>query len=314
MLRNKKHQNILFVIRPFVLSLKNMITMKRSFFYILYLIPCTLLLFSSCDKVEQPYVQGNNGGGDTSTAKVRKVLIEDFTGQQCGNCPVAATTIQTIKGIHGEKVIAVAVHANFYAVPGAAPYTYDFRTNEGNDYDAFFQPQSFPTGMINRKGYPTTTHWQNVGSWADTVAALLAVSPDADIHITNSYNASTRVLDVNVKTEFLKPLSGTYKLVVLLIEDSIVKPQKFYTPPKDSLTYVHRHVLRDGITGSWGDVLNTASVAAGDTIVKTYQYTLPATFPAINGIAPNENQCHVVAYIYDAATYEVLQAEEKKMK
>lgn len=272
-----------------------------------------IFLFFSCDKVELPYVNSPAGGGDTLAAKIRKVLIEDFTGHKCGNCPAAATTIQTIKQIHGKKVISIAVHANFYAIPGSPPYTYDFRTNEGNDYDAFFQPPNFPNGMINRRGYPNN-HWKNVGNWADTVSAILAIPPDVNIKIISNYNTSTRLLTTHIKTEFLNSLNGSYKLVVLLTEDSIVKPQKFYTPPVDSLTYVHRYVLRDGITGSWGDALNTASVAAGDTIVKSYQYTLPATFPATNGIVPNENQCYIVAYIYDASTYEVLQVEEKKIK
>ena len=95
-----------------------------------------------------------------------------------------------------------------------------------------------------------------------------------------------------------------------------MKPQYFGPPiSKDSLNYVHRHVLRDGISSnSWGETIISGAIAAGDTAVKNYQYTLPLTFPATNGIAPNENLCYVVAYIYDAATYEIIQVEEKKIK
>lgn len=268
---------------------------------------------ASCEKIDKPYV-ATTGGGDTTEVKVRKVLIEDFTGQKCGNCPGAASTIQTIKGIYGEKVLSIAVHANFYSVPAAAPYTYDFRTNEGNDYDAFFAPPNFPNGLINRRGYPSG-HWKAVAKWADTVAALLAIPPDAWLEIDNSYNSTTRVLNTTIKTEFLNAMTGTFKLAVMLIEDSIVKPQYFTGPPGyDKLDYVHRHVLRDGITSSWGDIIKTGAVAAGDSVISTYQYTLPATFPATNGIAPDVNHCYVIAYIYDATTYEVIQAEEKKIQ
>jgi hypothetical protein len=266
--------------------------------------------------VETPYIKTTTGP-DTTAAKERKVLIEDFTGQKCGNCPTAAVTINTIKGIHGDQVISIAVHANFYAVPGAAPYTYDFRTNEGNDYDAFFQPPSFPNGMINRMDYPGGTHWKSVSTWSTLVDDLLALPPSADIQITNNYNSTSRVLNTSIRSEFLTSLSGSYKLVVLLTEDSIVKPQTDYSQPvgqQDVLNYVHRHALRDGITGSWGDALVSGTIAAGDTAVKSYSYTLPATFPATNGIAPDENQCYVIAYVYDAATYEILQVEEKKIK
>ena len=273
--------------------------------------------FSACDKIEKPYIANTpNGGGDTTGTKTRKVLIEDFTGQKCGNCPGAAATINTIKGIYGEKVISVALYTNFYATPSGAPYTYDFRTTFGNDYDATFQPVGWPAGMINRRGYPTTTHWQNMSSWADTVGAVLALPQEANIVITNNYNSSARVLNTSIRSEFLTLHNGNYKLIVLLTEDSIVKPQYFGPPiSKDSLNYVHRHVLRDGISSnSWGETLLSGTIVAGDTAVKTYNYTLPAAFPATNGIAPNENLCYVVAYIYDAATYEVIQAEEKKIK
>ncbi len=268
--------------------------------------------FSACDKVGNPYITATTGGGDTSGTKVRKVLIEDFTGHKCGNCPDAATTINTIKGVHGEKVISIALHTNFYSTPTAPPYDYDFRTNAGDDFDVFFQPFGWPAGMINRRHYPGGGHWKSLGSWAAIVDTLVALPPDADIQISNTYAPATRLLNTTIRSEFLSALNGTYKLMVFLTEDSIVKPQKFYVPAVDSLNYVHRHVLRDCLTStSWGDALVSGSILPGDTLVKNYSYTLPVTF---KGLAPNENHCHIVAYIYDAITYEVIQAEEKKIK
>ncbi|HEY4798598.1 MAG TPA: Omp28 family outer membrane lipoprotein [Bacteroidia bacterium] len=263
--------------------------------------------FSSCDKIKFPYAAKSNSTSDTSSAKVRKVFIEDYTGQKCVNCPTAATTILAIKGIHPKNIVSVAVHCDFYSIPAAAPYTYDFRTTPGNDYDTYFQPPNFPIGMINRKDYPSNQNWKSVSNWSAIVDSLLAKAPDATLTISNNYNSTSRVLNTSVKTQFLTPHTSTYKLMVLLTEDSIVSPQK--CPPNiDSLTYVHHHVLRSAISStSWGDVLTIA----GDTSVKAFQYTLPATF---NGMAPKENYCYVVAYIYDATTYEILQAEEKKIK
>ena len=156
-----------------------------------------------------------------------------------------------------------------------------------------------------------------MSSWSTIVDSLLALQPDADIEITNNYNSTTRVLNTSVRTEFLNPLNGNYKIVLLLTEDSIIKPQTDYSKPagqQDVLNYVHRHALRDGITTSWGDALISGPIAVGDTAIKSYSYTLPATFPLTNGIAPNENLCYVIAYVYDAATYEVVQVEEKKIK
>lgn len=270
-----------------------------------------LIALSACDKVKNPYTTGGGGGGPTGP-KERKILIEDFTGHKCGNCPVAPATIETIKQVHGDRVISIGLHTNFYATPGASPYDYDFRTKVGDDYDAFFAPPGWPNGMVNRQDYPSTGHWKGVGQWSTLADALLALPPDAFIEISNSYNSTTRVLNSTVKTEFLSALNGTYKIMMLLTEDSIVSPQKFYNPNVDSLTYVHRHVLRDAISStSWGDTLASGLITAGDTVVKNFSYTLPADF---KGKVPKEKHCAVVAFIYDAASYEIIQAEEKKIQ
>ena len=286
----------------------------------IFLFSLVLAALSSCDKVNDPYC-ATAPTIDTTVTKVRKVLLEDYTGHKCGNCPPAAVTAQTIKSTYGDRLVIMSVHAGFYATPLAAPYTYDFRTVPGTDYDNFFGNGAAgnPNGMVNRIGYPTTTQVKSISTWGTLVDGLMAIAPDAYIKITNNYNSSTRVLNTTINTEFLNMMSGSYKLVVLLTEDSIVQPQLDYAQPtgqQNVLNYVHHHVLRAGISStSWGDVIAPTGAAAGDTMVNTFTYTLPATFPATaGGIAPKEDDCYVVAYIYDVVTYEVIQVEEKKIK
>jgi len=293
--------------------------MKKTFF----LLCAIALTVCSCDKVNDPYIitvasgpTGPTGTADTAISRVRKVLVEDFTGHKCGNCPQAAIAIAGIKNTYQERLVPIAIHSNFYATPGAAPYTYDFRTTEGNDYDAFFTLPAQPIGLINRIDYPNN-HWKSHYSWAAIVDTLMAIPPDAYIKIINNYNSATRSLSTSVRTIFPNQMSGTYKLIVLLTEDSVVKPQKDYSMPagqQDVMNYIHRHVLRDGISStSFGDQFVTNPTAGLDSTLN-FQYTLPLTFPATNGIPPDENHCYVVAYIYDAATYEVVQVEETKLK
>ena len=281
--------------------------MKKVFFYGLLLPLC----FSSCDKVKTPYIKGITGGTDT-TVKVRKLLMEEFTGHKCGSCPPGAQTIQTLQNQYGDKLIAVSIHAGFYATVTPPIYTEDFQCNEGDDYNTFFGISANPIGMVNRKGYPSS-HLKAIGEWSGLVSSILALPPDASIRITNNYNATSRVLNSTVRCEFLNALNGTYKIMLILTEDSIISPQKDYAQtPTDVLNYVHRHMLRDAISStSWGDTLKSGLIAAGDTVIKSYIYNLPANF---NGIVPDVNHCHVVAYIYNASNYEVIQAEEKKMK
>src|SRR5687768_4725486 len=97
--------------------------MKRFFKLILCLIVYSIYL-SSCDKVKDPYSTTLDGGGDTTATvvKVRKVLLEEYTGHRCGNCPPAAVTAQTLKSTYGERLVVMTVHAGFFAEPKASPY------------------------------------------------------------------------------------------------------------------------------------------------------------------------------------------------
>ena len=56
------------------------------------------LLAASCDYIDQPFRDPNGGGsvavdGDTVLQTERAVLVEDFTGHQCKNCPKASKVL-----------------------------------------------------------------------------------------------------------------------------------------------------------------------------------------------------------------------------
>lgn len=275
-----------------------------------YILPAAgILLLFGCDYVNQPTdVSPSNPGGGGVTIP-RKVLVEDYTGQKCGNCPAAATKATQLQTMYPNNVIVLAVHAGFFAQPGAAPYTPDYRNQAGDDWDAFFGigAAGNPNGMINRKDYPNGTHIKAYTTWPAETAPYMSLSADATLSITPSYNSSAKTLDVSVKTKFVHALSDNYKLSVVLMEDSITGTQKDYTQsPSDIPGYVFRHMLRAGINGSWGDAINTAPVAANDSVTKTY--TSFAIDPSYN-----DHHLHVIAFLYNATTREVIQAEEVKI-
>ncbi|HEX8516438.1 MAG TPA: Omp28 family outer membrane lipoprotein [Bacteroidia bacterium] len=290
--------------------------------YLLLLYFLASLIVQSCDYVSNPNetIESNPGGGPgDTTVHVRRVLVEDYTGHKCTACPQAAIAANQLKTTFGDKVVVVAVHAGFFAsptTPAGAPagsYLVDFRTAAGTAYDgsAYFGVSNIgnPNGMINRKDYDATSaaHVKSYSSWSSEVASLLALEPIADVKITNTYNASTRSLGINVASQFLSDtlLSGSYSLVVMITQDSIVDWQldgSTHVPD-----YVHQHVLRANVNGTWGESLVNGSITPNATITKNYTYTLPASYL---GNPCDEDQCHVVAFIYNTANYEVLQVAE----
>ena len=76
----------------------------------------------------------------------KKVLIEDFTGFKCANCPDASSELHKIEEIYPDKVIGIAIHAGSFAEPSGVFVT-DFRTDEGNEITDF-RSGAFQPGLV----------------------------------------------------------------------------------------------------------------------------------------------------------------------
>ncbi|MCD4789575.1 MAG: Omp28 family outer membrane lipoprotein [Bacteroidales bacterium] len=264
-----------------------------------------VFIFQSCDKIEEPYEREINGGGGN-----RKVLLEDYTGHTCVNCPGAAMTAHELKDEYKDQLVIIAVHAGYFAQPTNAPFTADFRTDVGEELNDFFGIVSNPSGMVNRIGEGqdrilVETEWQSA------VGQEVARPADAGITISNIYNEQTRVLNTSLDIEFINALPGAYRVCAYIIEDSIVAPQKnndpALGPTPDWLDYVHDNMLRGSLNGTWGDIVTDENIAAGSIYTVQYDgFTLNAEW--------KDRHCAIVAFVYNEDTFEIIQAEEEKVK
>jgi len=286
--------------------------MKKTLFII-----CSVTLIASCDYVNNPVENVTPDPVDTSTGFVqRKVLLEDFTGQQCPGCPAAAIVANNLIQLHGEKMVVVAIHAGFFAIPmnSGTKFRTELRTIPGEDYRTVFNISTFPNGLINRRDFNINTNSQVIddGDWPQAVGEELAKPAVAKIEISNNYNSSSRNLICNVKSTFLYDTlsQNSYNLIVLVTQDSILTDQKSGT--QTITNYVQQHVLRTSLTPTWGVLISP--VTKNTPITKSYNYTLPSTYPISGGISSTScepKNCHVVAFLYNNATKEVIQVEEK---
>ena len=280
--------------------------MRKIFSFVISIIIVTgIALVPSCDIVEEPYLVPV-GGNDTTGPEehVRKVLVEDFTGQKCPNCPEAAEIGHNLQVTYGGQVVIIAIHSGNFAIPNTTgDFTADFRTSEGTELDQFFgiYQYGYPMGMINRtdySGFPVVLK----DNWQSAVEVQLALDPQADINITNTYNSGTHKLDCSLESEFLEDLDGTYNICVFIIESGIISPQQ--SEGGVIANYEHNHMLRTSMNGTWGDPVGSDGQAvSGSKLTNSYSFTLPPVW--------NAEKCAVIAYIYNTETLEVLQAEEK---
>ena len=293
------------------------------------------VLFASCDYVSNPYpVKNGNISSDTSTciatfptvsAHIKKVLLEDYTGHTCANCPRAARDIHAIDSTYPGKTVALAVHVgyglsgaaapspNFYsAAPGS--FMDDYRTTIGNTYDGVFTIYNFglPGVMVNRTNYNATTltHIRDYRFFTPYVdSIILHETSVVDLQINLNYDASTRKMCCAIRDSFLVGVTGNFKLVALLTQDNISGWQDdIDANPNEVSNYVFNHMLRDAITptGAWGEPLIGSSASVGLTQIRHFAYTIPGSF---NNIPCTPANCHIVAFIYNTATYEIIQSE-----
>ena len=202
---------------------------------------------SACDIIEEPYIQG---GGDTPTPGgdtvqvVKKVLLEDYTGVRCVNCPAAGELALQLQEIY-PQVIVMGVHAGMLAMPnGGYP---DFRTPEGTEWWNFFGFDTNPIGTVNRISRGSGSYGINPAEWGSNVVEELAKAPVIALEIENAYNAENRTLNATVSGKVLEDQTEDLLLVVCLMEDGITGLQQ--TPSGVNTEYVHRHVFRGTLDG-----------------------------------------------------------------
>jgi len=97
-------------------------------------------------------LQAAEAGMTETTAKQteRVILLEEFTGHTCVNCPEATHLAHDLKETYGEQLLLLSIHAGELAEPSDSPFEADFRTAPGTAIYNEFAPIGVPTGMVNR--------------------------------------------------------------------------------------------------------------------------------------------------------------------
>ena len=225
----------------------------------------------------------------------RAVLIEDYTGQYCVNCPRATEEIERLIEQYGDSiVIAVAIHSGPFGKSKGEPSP--LYTEVGDMYFNTWGMSAQPIGLIDRLFGSTPFSYTD---WAGGVNYEVAIEPPVSFLTDIDYDAETGDAAIEVQTIGLDSALVSGKLQVWLVEDSI---DSFQLMPDGSREehYNHMHVFRASVNDPWGDAL---SVSHGQVAVKNYELKLdPAWVP---------EHCSVVTFLYDDSG--VHQVAKKKL-
>jgi len=292
----------------------------------------SLIIFIACDKVKHPnqhpevYVDCKLVAPivktNASTSGYRKVLVEDYTGHTCGNCPPAAVILEDLVKTYPGKVIGIASHVNkdFAAPKTDTYYREDFRDVVSNEWGTFFGTgDGLPTGMVNRE----LPYRKNPSSWSSVVPDALNKPQVGQLDITTTYDVTQHLLNIKVKTTFKKALTDSVKLLIVLTQDSIIGDQKDYTPPAGTATdpdhpdrrptYRFDHLLIGSVNGTWGDLIKVAP-SLNDTVTTNKSCYLLSKCFYKDVVCVDDKHVSVIAFIYSDATKEILQVDKVKIR
>lgn len=299
-----------------------------------FLVTLIAVLFSACDKVEDPVLENPNDTGGNElvwefcpdvipseyvfpnfpavTGTARNVLIEDFTGHTCANCPPAAVIAKQLEAAYPDRVFSVAVHAGpgggFQAV--SSSYPTDFTTEAGDTYVIFPDPDLFgnPGGCINRKeeGFLDGIFYF-FEDWLVEVDNELALPTPINMSLESFYCPASNGLFVHSAVEVESAVEAAdYRLIVYLIRKKVISPQANNGSESYIELYEHHNVLSDNINGTWGTVLPLDTLSIDNQLYLNYSYQLPDPVADTTYSADN---LAIVAYVMDRNTQQIYQSK-----
>jgi thiol-disulfide isomerase/thioredoxin len=263
------------------------------------LLMCFMAIIISCDIVEEPYTNTIIQPPDTGEV-LQKVLLEEFTGHQCPNCPAGAKIAAQLDELYGDQFIIMAYHAGFFANTNAS-FPINYKTPTGEELKGHFGVISYPSGLVNRNNGEVL----GTTEWATIAADLISQEPKLKLQINKDYNTSTRELCVTVTATAISSMESMY-VCVFLTESGLISPQKTNDdldyPDGIIPDYVHNHVFRNSMNGTWGTNIFTDGAAIDEIETLSVSCILNSEWNVAN--------MDIVCFAYCIETGEVIQVEE----
>lgn len=247
----------------------------------------------------------------------KRVVLEEFTGNECPNCPQGHEAIDRLKALYGELFLPIAIHC----------YTGDPYGNGVTAYPQFLGLGAAPTGVVQRSMEVSSPMYNTNGDyvlrapegvdplWTDLVVAELEKPAEANLSATLSLSGDQSTYTIPVSVSYaLNQKNVNHKIFAVVLENRLVNYQvnNLYSVSDPDLgpwgkdgeygvsmvkPFTFDHVLRgwegQSMTGTPG--LLPSDVTAGTT------YETVLNFPVPETVDKPENT-EVVVMLFDGNT------------
>lgn len=277
--------------------------MKKILYSLLLIIP---LFLSSCDTIEDdeklayPKGQTSQTTPITHISSEQKVLLEDYTGWKCTNCPRAAAKTAELISKYKESLVVMAVHATTFASPSESNNNLDLRTEYGEKWANDFNCTALPAGMINRTKIESS-YAVNDASWDNHIQNFLSNQKHI-MNINLGVRQEENMILVSCENEFIEDYSSPTLLSIVILESGIIGSQRNTDPIYGEVPTIpdfeFNHVLRKN--GLVDYSLSILPINKGKKINKNYLIEVDSDIQDIS-------KCSVVVFVTNAETKEIIQ-------
>ena len=230
----------------------------------------------------------------STTPSNRNVLIEEYTGINCGWCPAGHKKANEVKAAHPDRVNIINIHQGSYS---ANTYT----TQWGNALANQIGLTGYPAGTVNRHVFSQYSSVLDVyrDYWPSCANTILGMSSPVNIAAEGTLDMSTRTVNIRVQLYYTGSQTVTSNaLNVAILQDNVLGSQagmSMNPAQVDGSQYTHMHMLRHLITGQWGETID--SIAPGTLVEKNYEYVIPAQLGSPNAIEAVLSDLSFIAFV-----------------
>lgn len=223
----------------------------------------------------------------------RNVILEEFTGRNCGYCTDGHARANQIMAANPGRVFAMNLHCT-----SLSPTSYpNLNCPDGTAISNGFSFDGIPTGVVNRHSGTAADR----GQWAGLTNQQLNQAAECNVAGFVAINPQTRMATITVEVYYTGNSTADQNfLTVAMLQDSILGAQADYGNYNPSQwignQYVHMHTMRDVINESvWGDPISPTT--QGTLITRTYQYEIPEVIGSPNGAEVVLDHIHFLAFV-----------------
>ncbi len=268
------------------------------------------IFFSSCEeigplidltgtfKADTTYVTT-----DVEVPQIKNVLLEEFTGVRCVNCPKGHELLDNLEVQYGSRFISVSAHSEFQSTPyGSDP---NLNNPQADSLDKLLGPViAKPSGAIDRKRFPGDSLVVFRNKWTTYVAQQMNLTTPVNIAINVDYGPGAREANATITLHYTSADTLDSRLTVMILEDSIITKQ--LDDPEIDSSYVQKRVLRKILPSVNGMPL-TISRERGRVIVRSFKFSVPSEW--------NDDNLRLIAFVHRSGqTLEVLHVQQAPIK